>query len=126
MSFVMPAGPTLYVDIDKTLIYPFDTRDQAVEHSTCANTVYINGIAYTRLDKNLYIVLRIAASPGIQVVFWSQGGALWAKTVCTALGIEHLSDVYLTKPSWYLDDREDGGFVGVKGAFIDATGDWPA
>lgn len=124
MSVVMPSGPTLYVDIDKTLIYPFDSEKDAFDQADHDNTIFIEGIAYRILRKNVYTVQRIAASPGVHVVFWSQGGALWAKTVCDALMINHLSDLYLTKPSWYLDDREDAGFFGT-GDWIDARKDWP-
>jgi hypothetical protein len=120
----MSSGPTLYVDIDSTLVYPFESEKAASTQLDHEDTIFIEGIPYRILRKNVYIVQRIAASPGVHIVFWSQGGALWAKTVCEALMVDHLSNFYLTKPSWYLDDREDAGFFGTN-TWIDARKDWP-
>lgn len=48
---------------------------------------------------------------GHAVVVWSMGGAAWAERACKILGIDHLVDVYLTKPIFLYDDLEPSEFL---------------
>lgn len=120
----MTGGPILYVDIDKTLIYPFSCPDKAEAYQG-DDAIEINDIKYRVLEKNVYLVERFAASDGVQIVFWSAGGAAWARQVCEALELDHVSEYFLTKPTWYLDDLPQAGIDARDDAWIDAKQHWP-
>ncbi len=121
-------GRALFVDIDKTLIMPFDTEEEGEEYASQLDEdldwTRIDGVVYRILRKNVYMVKRFAASDGVEIVFWSAGGGKWASQVADALGISDLSSVFIPKPSWYLDDLKDAGFAEHGDKFINAVKGW--
>lgn len=48
---------------------------------------------------------------GHTIVFWSAGGAEWAKEVASKLGLSKYVDAYMAKPSWYYDDIPSSSFM---------------
>ena len=48
---------------------------------------------------------------GHTVVVWSQGGHAWAESVCKTLGIDHMVDICMDKPNWYVDDLPAEAFM---------------
>jgi hypothetical protein len=48
---------------------------------------------------------------GHTIVVWSQGGWAWAESVVKTLGIEHMVDLVIDKPSWYIDDLPASAFM---------------
>jgi hypothetical protein len=120
----MSSGTALYVDIDKTLIYPFTSREEEAAY-TGSDAVEIGGRKFRRLDKNIYLVERFHANCGMDIVFWSAGGGAWAYQVCAALCLTHMSKHFLTKPTWYLDDLPYAGIDAREDGWIDAKHNWP-
>jgi hypothetical protein len=114
----------LAVDIDLTLIEPVGPLAQArLEEGVSVpapDVVNIDGIYYRKLEANIYTVRRFAASPGVEVLFWSAGGVAWARRVVAALGLSNLAAGYSKKPDWLLDDRADFGFANDANKWIDA------
>ena len=56
-------------------------------------------------------LLRQFKARGHTVVVWSQGGHAWAASVCRTLGIDHMVDLVMDKPSWYVDDLPCEAFM---------------
>lgn len=114
---------TLYADVDKTLIHPFKSPGQATDYT--GEIIDINGVEFAVLLDNVYMVERFAANAGMEIIFWSDGGALWAEQVAIALGMQKIPTAFLTKPTWFLDDRADAGFAQDPEKWIDASAAWP-
>lgn len=43
---------------------------------------------------------------GHLVIVWSDGGWEWARDVVEWLGIENYVDLCMSKPKWYIDDKD--------------------
>jgi hypothetical protein len=92
---------TLYVDCDDTLVawniseYPDLPRLQV----TCFG--YTSELVPNQ--KNINLVVKFAKL-GYKVVVWSQSGSEWAETIGRAVCIDDYVSLYISKPSWYLDD----------------------
>lgn len=123
MGPVIGVDRLLYVDIDKTLIMPYRNYEES-DSGSGDWCVDVNGIDYKVLTDNVYLVERFSKSNGVSIIFWSAGGALWAKQVTEVLGIAHMGAAFLSKPSWTLDDVQDLGFAGHADKWIDATKGW--
>lgn len=48
---------------------------------------------------------------GHTIIFWSAGGAEWAKEVASKLGLSTYVDAYMAKPSWFYDDIPSSSFM---------------
>lgn len=117
---VLGTDRVLFVDIDRTLVQPMTYQPDVSDYSSC---VYIGDILYERLNQNIQLVRRFAASDGIEVILWSAGGARWAGQVCRALGLQDCVVACISKPSWYLDDLADAGFAQHDDKYINARQD---
>lgn len=47
------------------------------------------------------------------IFVWSAGGWKWAETVVHRLGLEHIVDYVIEKPSWVYDDIPANMFIGT-------------
>lgn len=106
----------LYVDVDRTLVRPFEKTD-----GTDTPAVNIGDQLYAKSVANIQILERFAKSAGVAVVVWSASGGAWAAQVISALGLQDLVALAVSKPSWYLDDLVDAGFAGHGDKWLDAT-----
>ena len=101
-------GPTVYFDVDDTLVMwePSDRqiRELALEPKTFSLGV-VSGVYY--LNRHNINLLKNYAVRGHEVVVWSNGGADWAECVIKTLGLEDYVAVVSGKPQIYVDDVED-------------------
>jgi hypothetical protein len=111
-------GRIFYVDIDRTLIEPIENPPAFLTDDP--SIVYINSYPYRKKLNNIEIVKRFGHHVGLSVIFWSAGGGKWAHEVAKALHIDKYGIAFISKPSWYIDDLQNAGFVGVEGTWIDA------
>lgn len=92
---------TLYVDCDDTLVawdlskYPDEPRVTV--------TCYGHDSELVPNRNNINTLIKFAKL-GHRIIVWSQSGADWAEAVAKELCIDDYCDLYITKPSWYLDD----------------------
>lgn len=92
---------TLYVDCDDTLVmwnlsdYPDSPR------VTVSCYGYDSELVPNRENVNTLIKFK---KLGYIIICWSQSGADWAEAVARELCIEEYCDLFITKPSWILDD----------------------
>lgn len=109
-------GRLFYVDIDRTLVEPIQ-QDLVVLNDSIVD---INGYKYLRIQHNIEIVKRFGHHPGLKIIFWSAGGGAWAFAAAEALGLSQYGIAFISKPSWYIDDLKNAGFVDIEGTWIDA------
>ncbi len=114
---IIGTGRTLYVDVDDTLIRSCGPRPAG---SDCGRIIEIGPCRFEVIERNVDTLRRFAANADTTIIAWSNGGAIWADQVITAVGISDLVDVCLSKPSWFIDDRADAGFAGDPEKWIDA------
>lgn len=94
---------TLYVDCDDTLVawdiskYPDEPRVRV----NCYG--YESELVPNRRNVNTLIKF---AKLGYKIIVWSQSGPDWAEAVARELCIEEFCDLFIAKPSWYLDDLD--------------------
>lgn len=88
-----------YVDVDETLI-SWTSVENALPLVLSSPKGFFT--VYPML-KNIELMRELRAV-GWEIVVWSQGGADHAERVVQLLGIEHLVDVIISKPSIYVDD----------------------
>jgi hypothetical protein len=62
-------------------------------------------------NRNLLIKL---AKLGYMVVVWSMTGYDWAETVVKGLGLEQYVHLCMTKPRFYVDDKEADQWIGER------------
>lgn len=106
---VLGRGRTLYVDVDNTLIRPYHpARPPGAE---VGYRVSIGGFEFEVIESSLNTLRRFAANQDTTIIVWSNGGAGWAAQVVDALGIAPLVTACLSKPSWFMDDEQNGGFM---------------
>ena len=99
------------VDVDDTLIlwdtskYP-DLKEVEVSINDLTATVRIN-------EKNVNLVKKLAKLD-YTIVVWSQTGYDWAEAVSNAVGLSQYVSLYLTKPRYYVDDKECQKWMGER------------
>ncbi len=117
----VPDKPTIYVDVDDTLVMwegigqgdsNLMQNAVAVEYSVHSLHV-VNGreIPVERILTQLVIpnkahidLLKESKAGGMSVVVWSQGGSDWAEAVVKALNLTQFVDAVVSKPVAYVDD----------------------
>jgi hypothetical protein len=111
------SNQTVYFDVDETLVL------WNVTPSSSSRLVEIKAPHFTEwlLPHHEHIErLKRHKRRGDAVVVWSQGGALWAEAVVTALGLTEFVDACLQKPSAYYDDLPAAEFMGSRLYFLPA------
>lgn len=96
--FITPSGPTVYFDVDNTLVYS-ETEFPLVK----GTHVQINGRRWVAEDIHVEAIKDFAAR-GHTVILWSAGGSEWCESVAKALKITDYVSACLSKPTWYFDD----------------------
>lgn len=109
MNKETPGYKTLYVDVDETLamsnLSNYEEKDWKTVH-------YVNGpIDIVPNEKNINL-LTLFYKLGYTIIVWSKTGGDWARLVSETLGIDKMVAVYLTKPTFYLDDQEVTEWMG--------------
>lgn len=101
-----PAGQTVFVDIDDTLIQWDETDDETSNEEMV--TITCRGITedYVMNVHNVKYVNKMA-SRGHTIIFWSKAGSDWAEAVAIGLGLSNVVSACLAKPDYYIDDIED-------------------
>lgn len=102
---VSPSGPTVYFDVDNTLVY-----SQAEYPEMSGPVMFINDRAWIVEEQHVEAIRDFAARGHI-IVVWSAGGSDWSKMVVDALGLNKLVFACLTKPTWYFDDVPSEKFM---------------
>lgn len=99
----------LMVDIDDTLVHEEESHGSesiGFDYHGRTITLWTNtrNVATVRRFKRL----------GYQIVFWSRTGYDWAKIVTSTIGLSDSQDTFLTKPLFYLDDRDCQDWMGER------------
>jgi hypothetical protein len=89
----------LFVDVDDTLVL----WDKS-EHGTNVEIECYGHVTRLQAHYKNIMLLKKFVKLGYGVVVWSRTGAEWAEAVCNGLNLDHLVDLYLTKPMYYMDD----------------------
>lgn len=107
MMLVLPDKPTIYVDVDDTLV-TFNPR-----YKSCAKIKVGPEGARMNAFVNEHVVdkIREFRARGHNIVVWSAGGAAWAHTVVVALKLEDSVAVVMSKPAWFFDDQPSSNFM---------------
>lgn len=96
-------GPTVYVDVDETLVLWAPPPGVVPAVPALPMRVWPH-------HEHIWLVRSLHAV-GYTVVVWSRGGAEWAAKVVTALKLDDAVDVVLGKPELWIDDLSDPGKV---------------
>lgn len=96
--FTTPKGPTVYFDVDNTLVYSVTEFPFAV-----GTKVSIGGRTWVIEDVHVDAIRDFHAR-GHTIILWSAGGSEWCQAVAEALDIEDYVWACLSKPTWYFDD----------------------
>lgn len=64
-----------------------------------------DGMIKLKINEPMVRLLREEKQRGAYIIVWSRGGYQWAEDVVTALGIENIVDLVLSKPLVYFDDK---------------------
>ena len=109
---VIKSTKIIYCDVDETLIL-WEWKDYTEDISKLVSIRDPDsGVEVYGLPHNRHIeLLKQFKSRGHTVVVWSQGGAEWAERAVMTLEIDHLVDVVLAKPDWYIDDLHANAFM---------------
>lgn len=102
---VSPSGPTVYFDVDNTLVY-----SQAEFPHAVGPIVMIGDRAWV-VEENHVEAIRDFAARGHSIIVWSAGGSDWSKLVVESLGLNELVFACLSKPTWYFDDVASEKFM---------------
>ena len=109
---VIDEKPTVYFDIDNTLVLWNDKSSVSVVR---VPDVDVEG-KYYRLSihqKHVQLLLRYHKQ-GYNIVVWSAAGSRWAANVIKALGLEEIVDLAISKPTRYVDDLDASEFMGKR------------
>jgi hypothetical protein len=98
--FFTDAAPTVYFDVDSTLVF----TEQECPELGDVYCVVIGKRPFYAHAKHVEHIKDFHAR-GHNIIVWSQGGALWARQVVLALGIEDIITACLSKPQWVFDDK---------------------
>jgi len=121
--FKITCGPTVYVDVDDTLLMwdsPHDVDKDDVRFVTVKCRDYTERLL---VNPHNVLLLKRLASRGHAIVVWSGGGADWAEAAVEALGLNKYVTAVSGKPQYYIDDLADPKeWIGKHGYFkLDGT-----
>lgn len=103
---VIKSTKIVYYDVDNTLV--FSLREYP--HQISNEIIKINGRKFWVHLPHVETVRDFKAR-GHTVVVWSAGGAEWAENVVTALKLNDVVDLVISKPDWIWDDKEPNEFM---------------
>lgn len=100
----------MYVDCDDTLVMWNISSYPTLPHIEldCYGPVVL-----APNQKNINLVKKFKKL-GYSIIVWSATGADWAEAVSKALDLDGIVSLYLTKPSYYLDDLPSNQFMGQR------------
>lgn len=102
---------TCYIDVDDTLV----VYNSPKFYSATASTVdYKNGKVYFVRNQNNIDLLKHFYSLGYDILVWSKTGADWARLVCESIKVDKFVSAYLTKPTFYIDDKDVEEWIGPR------------
>lgn len=104
----MTGTPTIYFDVDNTLIMHLDG---ATISNECVAIEVWGMTTYVKPHFKHITTLKKYKEKGFKVVVWSGGGEEWATEVIKSLGLTQHVDVILSKPTVYYDDLEVQDFM---------------
>jgi hydroxymethylpyrimidine pyrophosphatase-like HAD family hydrolase len=118
--YKVTCGPTVYFDVDDTLVMWEIPNGFEEELVTIHCRDYVELLAPNKHNIKL---LQKLASRGHSIVVWSGGGADWAEAVVKALELEDYVEVVSGKPQYYIDDIANAKeWIGKHGYFkLDGT-----
>ncbi len=90
--FTLKRAKTAFCDVDRTLIM---WQEGSEWHAHKLHIKLLEQFKYQ----------------GFGIVVWSAGSWEWAEKAISLLGIEHLVDICLSKPDWFLDDKKSEEFM---------------
>lgn len=108
--FKLPEKPTVFFDVDSTLV--FAATDLPQDYTGQFHwIVFIN-------EQDFYVhhihvnKIKEFKARGHNVVVWSAGGSDWAEQVVIALELSAHVDLIIEKPRWYFDDKPVNEWIG--------------
>jgi len=119
--FTMPSGPSIFFDVDDTLIKwtPVDVEIPDNEAVTIDCSGFEKKYKFNKYNVDMLINMAIR---GHVVVVWSGSGPKWCEAVVKALKLESYVWAVMSKPSYYVDDRQDSSSWIGKWHFTDFDG----
>lgn len=96
--FITPSGPTVYFDIDNTLVY------SVTEFPWTAGPTVTIGDRIWVVEQAHVDAIKDFSARGHTIILWSAGGSEWCRSVAEALEITEYVAACLSKPTWYFDD----------------------
>lgn len=96
-------GP-IFVNADRVSMFDVDETLVRMEHQEDGTVKIVPIMEHVKLLKEF-------AARDFFIVVWSDGGAEWAKEVVELLNLTNFVDLVLSKPLWYIDDREANDWV---------------
>lgn len=102
---------TLFCDVDDTLL----VHDISEYPAWRRTTISCNGREFVGVPhrKNI-LMLQKFYKLGYQIIVWSRTGESWAKAVVDKLELNPYVDHCLTKPDFYLDDKDVAEWIGPR------------
>lgn len=137
-----PDKPTVYFDVDQTLVWWGSPKNEEEERSSVVVTVPAHRYSYLMsgdpiddeceyesLEYHQRVVpikehvehLKEHKRRQHVVVVWSAGGSEWAAAVVKALGLEEYVDLCICKPHWHVDDLPASEFMGQRVYLVKET-----
>lgn len=105
----LPDEPTIYFDVDDTLILwncpPEEGEEYQIVQYKANRIKMVPHIPHIKLLKQHF-------NENKKIVVWSQGGADWAEAVILHLGLENYVHAIMSKPTEYVDDLHSYYFMG--------------
>lgn len=96
---IRPGPATAYFDVDDTLVIYSDKFKEEQILFECYGLKYYLAPHLEHIE-----LLKQHKASGYKIVVWSHQGGEWAETVCNKLGISHLVDHFISKPTIFYDD----------------------
>jgi hypothetical protein len=102
---------TCYVDCDQTLV-----MDNLSEYKPeeIFEIQYTNGPVRVVANRKNINLLTLFYKLGYTIIIWSKTGSDWATLVGEALGVDDMVSAYLSKPLFYIDDKDASEWIGER------------
>lgn len=112
-TMILKSDKVVPFDVDKTLIFkseaPYTSETQWLSYDRgegkVVNSAFIPHKSQIQLLKYLYV-------QGHTIIVWSGSGYRWAEAVVKALDLSEYVSLVLSKPQYYVDDRDSTIWMG--------------